>query len=377
MNGEKIYKILEMHDICKTQNYINKARSDEFSVCIYGCGKIGTTFGKELIDELNIKVDFYCDSSSQKVGKEIFSNVYCKDKEYLLAQKDKTICFLLIGYADIESACESLVESGVEYIVTYDDLLELPEIKSKYLPFLNKKEIAVYTCITNGYDNIRRHEYISDKCDYFVITDNRENNIENVNVIDLKKIVPPNVTDPIFQNRYCKMLPHKIFQEYRYSIYVDGNITLIGPIEETIKNLKKARIATGGGNYTDNYFAYALRCAKMGADYENVIMKQISNYYNQGLPDNVGSYMCGVLVREHNNPFVVNVMEEWWNEYNSGSIRDQISFPYVLWKNGFTKDDVLQISEEYKALHYINNPFWKYERAHKKNRFTVEEKNGE
>ena len=35
------------------------------------------------------------------------------------------------------------------------------------------------------------------------------------------------------------------------------------------------------------------------------------------------------------------LLEKWWNEfYMSESLRDQLSLPYVLWKNGYSIDQV-------------------------------------
>ena len=39
-------------------------------------------------------------------------------------------------------------------------------------------------------------------------------------------------------------------------------------------------------------------------------------------------------------------MEEWWDEYIKFSKRDQLSLPYVMWKNGYSFNDVKKIDEE-------------------------------
>ena len=38
-----------------------------------------------------------------------------------------------------------------------------------------------------------------------------------------------------------------------------------------------------------------------------------------------------VIVREHNDPRVIEAMNLWWKEIDNGSRRDQLSLPYVLW----------------------------------------------
>lgn len=363
--------ILENRDVKRICKLIELARKNEYSVCVWGCGKIGTTFGKDILDFLGIKVDYYCDSNKELENREISSGVYCRNEVELLSHINDTICFLLIGYADVESACQYLVDKGVRQIVTYDDLCELKIVQDNFLLRNSKDKIAIYTCITNGYDYARKHEYVSDNCDYYIISDNEKDSECGYNWINVVENVPKEITDPIYVNRFCKMHPHLFFENYRYSIYVDGNITITGPIDETVDSLRRSRMATAAGNYTDNYYSYAMRCAQMGADYQDTIYKQVMRYRREGLPSDVGSYLCNILIREHNNPMQKRIMEDWWNEFCNGARRDQISLPYVLWKNGFEKQDVLQISDEFGYGHYAYNPLWKYERAHKKERYII------
>jgi hypothetical protein len=39
-------------------------------------------------------------------------------------------------------------------------------------------------------------------------------------------------------------------------------------------------------------------------------------------------------------------MEEWWKEFIEYSKRDQISLPYVLWKNGIKINDVNELGKD-------------------------------
>ena len=40
-------------------------------------------------------------------------------------------------------------------------------------------------------------------------------------------------------------------------------------------------------------------------------------------------------MRNHNLSSVIKTMEDWWLELKYWSKRDQLSFPYVCWKNKF------------------------------------------
>lgn len=51
-------------------------------------------------------------------------------------------------------------------------------------------------------------------------------------------------------------------------------------------------------------------------------------------------------------------MEEWWNEMEKYSKRDQLSLPYIIWKNGYSFEDVGIIDGEGK--------YWQRAQAHKR-----------
>ena len=43
-------------------------------------------------------------------------------------------------------------------------------------------------------------------------------------------------------------------------------------------------------------------------------------------------FETGILMRR-NCDSIKRLNELWWKELDTGSVRDQLSFPYVLWKN--------------------------------------------
>jgi len=62
--------------------------------------------------------------------------------------------------------------------------------------------------------------------------------------------------------------------------------------------------------------------------------EQIQRYRDEGMPENFGLYGNCVLIRK-NTKKVKELNEMWWEEYKNGCERDQISLPYVFWKNNY------------------------------------------
>lgn len=356
------------HNIEKIKKMLELAKSENYEVCVWGAGFLGRNFGKRILSDYGIQIDYYCDNNEQLVGNEIQDNIYCCSPQRLIENKDNTICFLFIRGAYITIVYEQLVEMGIENIVTYDAILSLDETIEKYFKFMANKQVAIYTCITGDYDNIVAPKDILENCDYYVLSDKKPSSDEVYKWIDINTRIPDYITDDASKNRYCKMHPHKFFEEYKYSVYIDGNIILRGDITECIPNLKRSRIGVCAKMFIDSIYVEALRRMINGLDKPEVFLKQIKKYWYQGMPSDFGVFLCGILLREHNNPICIKIMEDWWEEYSKNSSRDQVAFPYVLWKNGYTADDVITLCGDDCINWFDESPYWEIIRGHKKKR---------
>ncbi len=357
---------LFFYDRERIEQLIALARRDEYDVCVWGAGQLGKGFGKRILDDLNISIDYYCDNNQSLIGTEIMNGCFCQDFKQLCLRKENTICFLMVGVDYIQPVKRQIQAMGINNLVTYNDLLSLEYIVKRYLPFLQKGRTAIYTCITGDYDELLEPEAVSEQCDYFLVSDQKPRTESIYKWIPVSEVIPRNITDCIMINRYCKMHPHKIFTEYKYSIYHDGNIKMKSDLSEFIPKLGKARIAVSARDYGQNTYVEALR-GMMGGRTNNPenLYKQMEKYWNQGLPYDRKAYYCNVLLREHNHYLCVKMMEDWWKEYTELTRRDQISFPYVIWKNGFSDQDVCTICDE-TIDPYNESPYWILSRGHKR-----------
>lgn len=353
----------------ETRYLLELAQREDYNVCIFGVGFFGSDFGWDILHNYKIHVDFFCDNNQNYVGKEIRDGVLCESIDVLTSRRQKTICFLFIGILDSIPVYKQLREMGIKYIVTLEAILDLETTLAQFFSFMNHNQIAIYTCIAGDYDELKEPVEVLDNCDYYFISDKKPERSSVYKWVDIHSIVPKEITDNVLRNRYCKMLPHKFLQEYRYSIYIDGNITLRGDITECIPKLGKSRVGVTSRLYTDNIYAEALRKLKDGLWKPDDFLRQVKEYWYQGMPDDYGAFWCNMLVREHNHPICIKLMEEWWNEFIKYTKRDQISFPYVLWKNGYAADDVMTITSIYDEDRckgtLFESPYWIMSRGHK------------
>lgn len=207
----------------------------------------------------------------------------------------------------------------------------------------NKKRIAVYTALFGDCDEVKMIKKKNPNCDYFIFTDQPIPS----NSGWVKKTInyPDEIKDNnALKNRYLKMHPHIIFPEYDYSIYLDAVFVI---------ELDIYRLMARMGNHFIGLFMHhaginclydeAQRVKRIGLAPNDIVDKQMNRYINEGFPKDYGFYECSIIIREHNKFECIHVMDTWWNEIMNESKRDQLSFMYSLWKNGFSKKDVANL----------------------------------
>lgn len=210
-------------------------------------------------------------------------------------------------------------------------------------------KLAVYTCVFGNYDEIKNPVFMSEYCDYYIVTDQ-----EFPEKCKWNKVVPHSTPEgfeewhPAIKNRYYKMHPHELFEGYDYSIYLDGNIQ---PVTDLYPFLEKMK-------YENKSIALhehpIFRCLYDSGEHLKKIElvdcelmdKQLERYNAEGLPAKYGFFECGVIVRKHHEEKIIKIMDTWWDEYCKGVKRDQQSFTYALWKNGFNKSYVCSLGSE-------------------------------
>lgn len=198
----------------------------------------------------------------------------------------------------------------------------------------NNNDIVIYTAIANNYDDLIDPKFVSNNIDYYCFTDDMSMETEVWNLLEF----PSDNLNSIYKNRQVKLLPHKYFSNYKYSIYIDGNIDIIGDIEKLVNKYlieKEYKLAVPKHPKRNCLYKEAEACIKQKKDDSKTINKQIKKYKKEGFPQNIGLTENNIIFRKHNDSEVIDLMEEWWNEFNRFSQRDQLSFLYLIWKNDF------------------------------------------
>ena len=216
------------------------------------------------------------------------------------------------------------------------DADDFSEIQYKYLSDIGNKRIAVYTAIFGGYDELREPEYVSPFCDYFIFTDRNVPENSTWKKVDYSFVEEMNGMDAYHLSKYVKIFPDKFFKDYDYSIWVDGTTTIVADLFPFIDRLNGKPIGMFDNPVHDCIYTEANFLLYYNRVPEEQIKKQINSYRSEGYPEHNGMFECTIIARKHNDSECISIMSDWWNQIVTFTMRDQISFPYVLWKRNAT-----------------------------------------
>lgn len=230
-------------------------------------------------------------------------------------------------------------------------LLEVPlsykgDIDKDLIEDIKNSKIVIYTAFTGNYDNLKNPEFIDDNCDYVCFTDNPA--VQS----DIWKIIPmeeSNLDNNRKAKRY-KVLPHKYLSQYKYSFWIDSSFKITGSIREYIYKYVKNPMLNIIHDQRTCIYDEAIFSASIARYPTETLIEQIEAYESKGMPHDYGLVSCGITFRQHNNPKIIKIMEDWWSEILKYTNQDQVSFIYSCWKNDFHPS----ISSEYTW----ENKYW-------------------
>ncbi len=197
------------------------------------------------------------------------------------------------------------------------------------------EKIVVYTSITGDYDELSDPLFVDDDIDYVCFTNNKsiKSSVWNVEYISDETL------DNMHLAKHVKFFPDQWVPEYDTSVWVDGKFQIISDLREYIKKYEKTAPMLCFPHFErDCIYDEAAKCITLKKGIKNDIVSQVADYYHEGYPMDNGMYEMGCIVRNHNDPTVKNLMQQWWEHVEKYSYRDQLSFPYLLWKNQFNVD---------------------------------------
>lgn len=287
---------------------------------------------KNDIEQINkMRLELY-NSPEYNLGKKII-------KAKRLIKKGKIIDLLKITFRS-----KKIKELSVKENVSYS---QLNKNKEKY----ETKKIVVYTCITGSYDELLEPMFVADNIDYVLFTDNdkmiaKKNTLWKIKLLSDKELDKLSLSG---KNRFVKMHPYYFFEgKYDYAIYIDGNVQVVSDIRKLVNAIDdKLGMAMHLHRNRDDIYSEYKVCNLLKKGNKEYLVKQISRYKEKEFPPKYGMLEANVFIVDLNNKKSKDIFSQWWDEFfASKSGRDQISLPYILWKNGIKLNDVASLGSD-------------------------------
>jgi len=192
----------------------------------------------------------------------------------------------------------------------------------------SRARLVVYTALFGDYDELFLPSRAqAQRCDFVVFTDQ-----PNVPPPWRRGYVDFAGPDDSRRNRFYKLLPHRLFPQYEWSLYLDSNIDLRS---DPIAFLD--RYCDLGADFL--LFRHPSRtsiaeelaaCIEKRKDDAVLMVRQVARYLDSGFRHDFPLTENNVLLRRHNARDLVDLNETWWEEVRSSSGRDQLSLSYVI-----------------------------------------------
>lgn len=149
---------------------------------------------------------------------------------------------------------------------------------------------------------------------------------------------PVKSDNEVMDAKIYKILGHKYFKDAKYLIWTDANIfPQLSPQELIDKYLGDADIAIFKHPWRDCLYE-EINIVRETKRLQikpllNGLARQQRDYESDKYPLHNGLWECNFFIRK-NDKKVNALFEKWWEHITKYQQRDQVSFPYVLWKYG-------------------------------------------
>ncbi len=281
---------------------------------------------------------FRADIFSYFLLDECFGNGYGDDVDYCfrIMQYNLNLCYVPAAYVlhNHRTTFSTILEKD-EIAKQIDAKLRQCIIINSLNPTEQKKGV-IYTAIIGNYDSLQPHQcYNLNDYDYicFTFRSNEKNIPYPWKVICIDGITKLFETkDYIKIARWIKLHPHMFLRNYKYSIWLDGNIQFLKDPNELLTQYNDYNIVMTSHPKRDCIYEEAKACIAMNKDNKDIINEEIDFIKSMYYPEHNGLVQSGIIIRQHNNKKCIQLMDEWWEMIKKYSCRDQLSFNYVLWK---------------------------------------------
>lgn len=222
------------------------------------------------------------------------------------------------------------------------------------------QKVYIYTAIFGAYDNLKEQPPQNLDCEFLCFTDNPELRSKTWRIIQHEDERTAGMPTRM-RARRLKIMNHELFSpparkwwpfpkadgetlRCDYSIWIDGSVRIKQETfaEEMIGYLGRYGMAMFIHPDRDCIYDEAEVCAQPEFIKNRglPLREQVEHYRSEGYPERNGLIATTVLARDMRRKELSKINRDWWQELLKWTNRDQLSLPYVLWKNHYGYDPI-------------------------------------
>jgi hypothetical protein len=194
---------------------------------------------------------------------------------------------------------------------------------------------VVYTCLFGYYERFNDFIYEgAEDIDFICFTDDPELKSTFWKI----KVMPPSRLDPARATRRYKTQPHQFLPDYDWSLFIDNTVHLkVSPhrIFDDFLSDSSSPYVCFRHYERDCVYDEAAKVVDWGLDDPARVEAQMHLYRQIGYPAKNGVAKNAFILRRHNDPELIPIMDRWFEQILCHSMRDQLSLNPVMWFHRF------------------------------------------
>ena len=272
-------------------------------------------------------------------GLERMASLYKAKKNLSFNRKPETSIFKTVRFV-MNNGIKEAVHKYRVHRSGVDRFLPNPESETAELKTIRPdnyfcdEKIAVYMAEFGEYDEIMEPVIRPDNIDYYLLTDRSVSENSTWKWLDPSACIPGEYRkNPVLANRWCKMHPHVLFPQYRYSVYIDSNTLIVSDFTALINRMGDYPVSMFQHKNRDCVYDEIEACLIKKKAARKKLIKHRDLLKAHGVPHQYGLAEATVIARRHMEQACISMMQDWWQAFLSGSGRDQITLIDVLWRS--------------------------------------------
>jgi len=190
---------------------------------------------------------------------------------------------------------------------------------------------TIYTTIYGNYDTLKQQPDID--ANFVCFTDNPDLTSDQW---EIRLDTSFAHLHPRMQAKYFKL----VCPFDGLSLFIDGSIQIVNPdIIKTLSQFLKSGFACYAHPSGRTCLSSEVVASRQLSKYDGLpLEQQAHHYFSQGMPKDFGLWACGLILRDSKH---TDFGKAWYFENLLWTYQDQISLPYVSWKEDFLIDTIM------------------------------------